>query len=423
MIQPKETSTLNSDSKTPIHTPFLIGHSEAEKELFDSFKSGNMHHSWLITGEKGIGKATLAYRMIRYIFSLQNQDLISDLSLDTNLDMNKVSEDTIAYNYDEEDDDDKDDDFSFSSSDLIIPSDTEKKDSNKPSVLQSLDDSPIKLSPKNPVFERLITGGLTDLKIVERQYADASRTKLKTEISVDQIRDLKEFFSKTSSEGGYKIALIDCVDDMNLNSSNALLKILEEAPNKSLLFLICNNYEGLLETIKSRCRVLKLHSLSDENMNILLHEYISDITDENVKKITSLSRGSIGTALDFYNNNGVEISDMFYSCIPDVLAKKNGGILNIITSIGNSEIKFKIFENLYISLLDNILRHNSGLNVSFASEKEKFTIDFCSKYLINSEKIFKIREKVLSYFQQTPILNLDYTAVIMSCFERLKNAY
>ena len=422
MLQTEEKNILTADAKTPVNTPFLIGHEKAEKELFDSFKSGNMHHSWLITGERGIGKATLAYRMIRYIFSLQNQDLVSNLSLDTNLDIDKVSEDSVDYNFDEEDDD-KDDDFSFSSSDLIIPSDTTKKDSDKPSILQSLDNSPIKLSPKNPVFERLITGGLTDLKIIERQYTDASRTKLKSEISVDQIRDLKEFFSKTSSEGGYRIALIDCVDDMNLNSSNALLKILEEAPDKSLLFLICNNYEGLLETIKSRCRVLKLHPLSDENMDILLHEYISDISSENVKKLTALSRGSIGTALNFYNNNGIEISDMFYSCLPDILAKKNKGILNIISSIGNSETKFKIFENLYISLLDNILRLCSGLDVSFASEKEKTAVHFCSKYITNPDKIFKIREKILSYFQQTPVLNLDYTAVIISCFERFKNAY
>ncbi len=422
MPQTEETNILNSNSKTPINTPFLIGHENAEKELFDSFKSGHMHHAWLITGEKGIGKATLAYRMIRYIFSLNNQDLISDLSLDTNLDLNKVSEDSIGFDYDE-DNDDKDDDFSFSSSDLIISSDTEKGEQSKPSILDSLDLSPIKLSTKNPVFERLITGGLTDLKIVERQYSDASKTKLKSEISIDQIRDLKDFFSKTSSEGGYKIALIDCVDDMNLNSSNALLKILEEAPNKSLLFLICNNYEGLLDTIKSRCRVLKLHPLSDENMDILLHEYINDILPENVKKLISLARGSIGTALDFYNNSGIELSDAFYSCIPDVLAKKNGGILDIITQIGYSETKFKIFENLYISLLDNILRLNSGLNVSFASEKEKIAVDFCSKYLTNSDKIFKIREKILSYFTQVSILNLDYTAIIMSCFERLKNAY
>ncbi len=421
MQQNQETNILNSEGFTPINTPYLIGHENAEKEFLDSFKSGNFHHSWLITGEHGIGKATLAYRIIRYIFSLNNQDLISNLSLDTNLDINKVSEDSIDFDYDDETDD-VDDDFSFSSSDLIVPKDSEKKE-EKNSVLQSLDNSPIKLSSKHPIFERLIAGGLTDLKIVEREYSDVAKTKLKSEISVEQIRDLKEFFSKTSSEGGYKIALIDSVDDMNPNSSNALLKILEEAPNKSLLLLICNNYEALLDTIKSRCRVLKLHPLSNENMDILLHEYINGISDENVKCLINLSHGSIGSAIDFYNNNGLEIFNTFYSILPSVLAHKNKEILEIINLIGNSEIKLKIFKDLCITLLDNVLKISVGLNLSFSSELEEKTTKFCAKYFTNPDRIFKIREKLLSYFDLTQTLNLDYMAVIISCFERLKNAY
>ncbi len=419
----QESSVLTNDLLCPISNPFLIGHSNAEQEFFDAFKSGNLHHSWIISGEKGIGKATLAYRIVRYIFSLQNQDIISNLSLDTNLDINKVSEDPLDFGYDEEDDDSQDDDFSFSSSDLIIPQTSNTETKNDDSALKLVDNSPLKLSPKNSIFERLVAGGVTDLKVIEREYSDSSKTKLKTEISVEQIRELKEFFSKTSSEGGHKIAIIDSVDDMNQNSSNALLKILEEAPNKSLLILICNNYEGLLDTIKSRCRVLKLHPLSDENMDILLHEYIKDISQENVKQLIHLAHGSIGTALDFYHNNGVEISKVFYETVPNVLAKKNKQILDIVNLIGNSETKLKIFERLYISLLDNVLRMNSGLSQNFASNLEENTTKFCAKFLINPDKIFKIRENALNYFDLTQTLNLDYMAVIISSFERLKNAY
>ena len=132
----QETSVLTNDLLCPISNPFLIGHSNAEQEFFDAFKSGNLHHSWIISGEKGIGKATLAYRIVRYIFSLQNQDLISNLSLDTNLDINKVSENPLDFGYDEEDDDSQDDDFSFSSSDLIIPqtSNTETKNDDSATI-------------------------------------------------------------------------------------------------------------------------------------------------------------------------------------------------------------------------------------------------------------------------------------------------
>lgn len=407
---------------TPIATPFLIGHTEAEHEFLDCFKSGHFHHSWIITGMPGIGKATLAYRIVRYIFSLNNQDLISNLSLDTKLDVNKIAEDNIDFNYDSDEEDS--DNFSFSSDDLIIPQSQEKEKSTPTdSALQSLDNSPLKLSPKHPIFERLLAGGLTDLFVVEREYSDAAKTKLKTEISIEQIRKLKEFFSKTSSEGGYKIAIVDSVDNLNTNSSNALLKILEEAPNKSLLLLICNNYEGLIDTIKSRCRVLKLHPLSDENMEILLSEYIREISPENIKQLIHLAHGSIGAALDFYNNNGIEISEKLYSSLPEILSRKNRKILDITTLVGYSEIKFKIFSQALMVLIENIIRINTGLTASYSSEIEERATKFCAQYFVNTEKLFKLREKFLSYFELTPVLNLDYTAVIISLFERLKNAY
>ena len=158
-------------------------------------------------------------------------------------------------------------------------------------------------------------------------------------------------------------------------------------------------------------------------MDILLHEYIKDISQENVKQLIHLAHGSIGTALDFYHNNGVAISKVFYETVPNVLAKKNKQILDIVNLIGNSETKLKIFERLYISLLDNVLRMNSGLSQNFASNLEENTTKFCAKFLINPDKIFKIRENTLNYFDLTQTLNLDYMAVIISSFERLKNAY
>ena len=97
--------------------------------------------------------------------------------------------------------------------------------------------------------------------------------------------------------------------------------------------------------------------------------------------------------------------------------------MDIVNLIGNSETKLKIFERLYISLLDNVLRMNSGLSQNFASNLEENTTKFCAKFLINPDKIFKIRENALNYFDLTQTLNLDYMAVIISSFERLKNAY
>lgn len=421
----KKTETVNDfklESLTPRTTPFLLGHLKEEKEFFDCFKSGNFHHSWLITGPKGIGKATLAYRIVRYIFSLNNQELLKDLNIDTTLDFSNI--DNSSLDFEEYDNDDYNDEYNYEE-DSVSQSTTSSTASSikKSDTLNELDNSPLKLLPSNSIFERLLAGGLTDLKVVEREYSDDAKTKLKSEISVDQIRSLNEFLSKTSSEGGYKIGIIDCIDEMNASGKNALLKTLEEAPNKSLIILICNNYEGLLDTIKSRCRTLKLKPLSDETMTTLISEYISDITEDDIKKLVSLSEGSIGTAIDFYNSNGLEILESFYELFPDILNKKNQKIGNLLNLIGYSETRLKIFEKIFISFINNLIKLNSNINLNFPSQEIEKITKYCTQYFTNSDKLFKIRENTLSDFELTPGLNLDYGSVIISAFERLKNVY
>ena len=422
MVSLSSTFDKVSDERSPKNTFCLLGHKEAEEEFLHNFNSGHLHHAWLISGPKGIGKATFAYRVIRYIFSLANSSLIKDLNIDLNLDASNVKEEEIDFSDDYSSDTEEldiDDTFDYQSvSSKSINLGIQNKD-----IIDSIDDSPLKISPSNPICERLIYGGIADLKIIEREYSDTNKTKLRTEILVKQIRELKEFFSKTSSEGGYRIALIDSVDDLNTNSANALLKILEEAPAKSLLLLICNNYENVIDTIKSRCRLLKLKPLNDENMNILLKDYINGIQDEDVKTLTYLSDGSIGNALEFYHNDGINILKSFYDIVPGVLSKDNKKLTDLILLIGNSDIRFNIFKQIYIKFLDNIIKEKSNIKISFTSSKEENVIKLCSNAILNTDKIFKIREDALSLFELVSVLNLDYTAVIFSVFERLKNAY
>ena len=422
MVSISSTFDKVSDERSPKNTFCLLGHKEAEEEFLHNFNSGHLHHAWLISGPKGIGKATFAYRVIRYIFSLSNSSLIKDLNIDLNLDASNVKEEEIDFSDDYSSDTEEldiDDTFDYQSvSSKSINLGIQNKD-----IIDSIDDSPLKISPSNPICERLIYGGIADLKIIEREYSDTNKTKLRTEILVKQIRELKEFFSKTSSEGGYRIALIDSVDDLNTNSANALLKILEEAPAKSLLLLICNNYENVIDTIKSRCRLLKLKPLNDENMNILLKDYINGIQDEDVKTLTYLSDGSIGNALEFYHNDGINILKSFYDIVPGVLSKDNKKLTDLISLIGNSDIRFNIFKQIYIKFLDNIIKEKFNIKISFTSSKEENVIKLCSNAILNTDKIFKIREDALSLFELVSVLNLDYTAVIFSVFERLKNAY
>ena len=100
---------------------------------------------------------------------------------------------------------------------------------------------------------------------MERPWDDKSK-RYKTELAVDEIRRTVGFFGSTSGEGGWRIAIVDPADDMNPSAANALLKMLEEPPSRSLFLIVSHAPGRLLPTIRSRCRRLDLAPLPAETI-------------------------------------------------------------------------------------------------------------------------------------------------------------
>lgn len=100
-----------------------------------------------------------------------------------------------------------------------------------------------------------------DLRILQCPFDD--KGKQKSEIPVASIRDLIKFFSLRPAMGGWRIAIIDSLDEMNRNGENALLKTLEEPPPKSLIILVVHGEAHVLPTIRSRCRTLRMNLLAE----------------------------------------------------------------------------------------------------------------------------------------------------------------
>ncbi|MDP2116732.1 MAG: DNA polymerase III subunit delta', partial [Brevundimonas sp.] len=120
--------------------------------------------------------------------------------------------------------------------------------------------------------------------------------KTKKSISVDQARDLPEFFSKSPSQARYRVAIIDAADDLNMNAANALLKVLEEPPERGVLFLVTHAPGRLLATIRSRCRrlafpVWPLHALEELVRNQ------TGVSSAEASRIAGMAAGSPGRAL------------------------------------------------------------------------------------------------------------------------------
>lgn len=147
--------------------------------------------------------------------------------------------------------------------------------------------------PDDPVARLVTAQSHPDLLVLERAVEGG---KTKKSISVDQARDLPEFFSKSPSQAHYRVAIIDAADDLNLNAANALLKVLEEPPERGVLFLVTHAPGRLLSTLRSRCRrlafpVWPLHALEELVRNQ------TGVSSAEAARIAAMAAGSPGQAL------------------------------------------------------------------------------------------------------------------------------
>ena len=236
---------------SPRNNPHLVGHEAAERRFLEAWESGRLAHAWLISGPRGVGKAMLAFRIARFVLAgggEQGMGLFGAPVRDG----------------------------------LAIPAD-------------------------DPVFRRVASGGHADLRVIERDWADAAQTRKKTEISAEQARILPEFLSMTPAEGGWRVVIVDAVDELNRYGANALLKPLEEPPQRTLMLLVCHAPGEVLPTIRSRCRQLRLSPLTDETVAGLVQRYRPNVDAAQAGELARLGEGSIGRALAFDSGGGLEL--------------------------------------------------------------------------------------------------------------------
>jgi len=153
----------------------------------------------------------------------------------------------------------------------------------------------------DPVMQKCLAGGHPDRRVVQIELND--KGKPKQDITVEQVRGLNHFFTLKPALGGWRVGIIDSLDELNRNASNALLKTLEEPPASSIMFLINHGSRPILPTIRSRCRTLRLKALSDEETSLVLKMV------EAPKEAIGLARGRPGLGLKLATPSGLQASN------------------------------------------------------------------------------------------------------------------
>ena len=238
-----------------------------------------------------------------------------------------------------------------------------------------------------------------NIKIL-RKKIDEKTNKIKNNIIIDQVRELNNFYHETNIiENLPKFILIDSADDLNLSSSNALLKILEEPKANTYFFLISHQPSALLPTIKSRCLKINLSSHNFDNFKkILISQNVETKDDEIFKLLFDITNGSPGLSLNFNIDIILDIFDQLINSIidNDTFSVNNNNITNLYSNFENE--KYKIFLSLVKFILIVFKKVKMGLDIDkcYLSQKilkienlsEKITIDTINNkldYLINNE--------------------------------------
>ena len=159
------------------------------------------------------------------------------------------------------------------------------------------------------VFRRVAAGTHADLLTVEREW-DEKKKRMKKSIAADTARGIPPFLHLTAAEGGWRVVIVDGAEDLNPQSANALLKVLEEPPPRAVLILVCSAPGRLLPTIRSRCRHLALAPLADADMKLFLQQTHPELSSEEQAKLGAIADGSPGRAETLAEDGGLKLADM-----------------------------------------------------------------------------------------------------------------
>jgi len=242
-LEPPEQHDTLPGVPAPVLTRQLIGQDKQLSFLAHSHENGRLHHALLFEGPNGVGKATAAFHLAQHL--------------------------------------------------LVLPG-----GSNATQTLHLLDED-------SDEFRQLANGTHLQVLHLSRPF-DAKTEKFKTMLTVDEVRRIGHFLSRTNTGAGYRTVIIDPADDMNAAAANALLKNLEEPPPRTIFVLVSHRAGQLLPTIRSRCQVVQFNALGYEELRAVVTEAAPSAGTAS-HELLALSEGSVRRAFTLLAFGGLDI--------------------------------------------------------------------------------------------------------------------
>jgi DNA polymerase-3 subunit delta' len=330
----------------PRETPDLSGHREAETALLNAYRCGRIPHAWLIGGAQGIGKATLAYRMARFVLSHRNP---------------------LA-----------------------------------PAVQRA---ETLAVDPSDSVARQITAGAHGGLLVLERGLND--RGVLRTVITVDETRETISFFGSTAAVDGWRVCIVDTVDELNPNAANALLKVLEEPPQRSLFLLVSHAPARALPTILSRCRKLPLRPLAiDDVMRAAAGATEIAADDPALAEAAAASEGSVGRALNLLGGDALKLQQRTAAMLA-TLPRVDPRELHALGDVLGTSDRVAL-----AAFIDGIDRWIS----------EKLRVDDANANLPRLARLAEVWEKIIRAARDTESYNLERKPLVFSVFSMLADA-
>lgn len=261
------------------------------------------------------------------------------------------------------------------------------------------------LDPAHRMARLVAAGSHPDLIRLDRTVNERTG-RMMGEISAETARQVPGFLRLTPAEGAWRVVVVPEAERLNVQSSNALLKAIEEPPPRAVILLCATSRGAVLPTIRSRCRHLPLAKLPEADVATLLARYAPELPEAERAPIAAAAQGSIGRALDLAAEGGARLAALAAGLLADAPRLDRARAYAAADRLGRDEDAFATLMTLL----------QDGLGASLAAAARGRPDTTAQRLLARAEldAWARVWHRLGALRDETEALNLDKRAAVVA---------